>query len=93
MSAILESLKHFRKLKGFTQEDLRKRTGIPQSHISRIEAGDIDIRLSSLEEIVRLLDMELVLVPRALVPVVEDFLGRKEMNNEKSPWVPDEEEE
>lgn len=91
MSKILESLKHFRKLKGVTQEELSKKTGIPQSHISKIENGNIDIRVSSLEEISRLLDMEVMLIPRTLVSVIEAMMYEK--RPERPAWIPDEGEE
>jgi transcriptional regulator with XRE-family HTH domain len=44
--------------------------GLPQSHISDIEKGKKDIRLSTLIEIARVLGLELVLIPRELVPAV-----------------------
>ena len=42
-----------------------------QSHISKIESGRSDIRLSSLIEFARALDLDLRLVPSAAVPAVE----------------------
>ncbi len=42
-----------------------------QSHISKIESGRSDIRLSSLIEFARALDLDFMLVPRAAVPVLE----------------------
>ena len=59
-----------RKAKGLTQKELGAKIGLPQSHISQIEAGRIDIRLSSLLELARLLDLEPMLIPRSLVPAV-----------------------
>lgn len=44
--------------------------GIPQSHLSRLEAGKVDLRTSSLVELARLLDLEVMLVPRTWVPAV-----------------------
>ena len=49
----------------------RARIGVPQSHISKIESGRTDIRLSSLIEFARPLDLDLRHVPRAAVPAVE----------------------
>lgn len=91
MNKLLESLKYFRKIKGITQEELSKKIGIPQSHISKIEAGNIDIRISSLEEIVRLLDMEIMFVPRTLILAIEAFIYEKEAK--RPAWIPDEKEE
>ncbi|MBI3678027.1 MAG: helix-turn-helix transcriptional regulator [Proteobacteria bacterium] len=54
-----------------SQRELSGRIGLPQAQISRIENGTVDPRLSSLIEIARALDLELVFVPRAIVPAVE----------------------
>lgn len=68
---IVRSLKEAREAKGLSQRDLEARTGVPQSHISKIENGGTDIRLSSLIEIARALDLDLKLVPRKAVPAVD----------------------
>jgi len=62
--------------------------GQPQSHISAIETGKVDPRLSSIVEIARQLDHELVLVPRALVPAVRALLAG---NLDVPLWQTDEE--
>lgn len=67
---ILESLKSARKSKGLSQRELSARSGVPQSHISKIESGAVDLRVSSLVELARTLDLELVLVPRKALPAV-----------------------
>lgn len=72
--AVLATLKDARVAKGLSQRDLSARTGMPQSHISKIESGGTDIRLSSLIELVRVLDLELKLVPRRAVPAVETVI-------------------
>ncbi len=56
--------------KGLTQSELGRRLGVPQSHLSNIERGKTDPRVSSLLELARVLDLEIMLVPRKLVPVV-----------------------
>jgi transcriptional regulator with XRE-family HTH domain len=68
---ILETLRAARKSAGLSQRDLSTRIGVPQSHISKIESGGTDLRLSSLVEFARALDHEVVLVPRKLLPAVE----------------------
>lgn len=68
---ILQTLRTAREGTGLSQRDLSARIGIPQSHISKIESGGTDLRLSSLVELARALDHELVLVPRKLLPAVE----------------------
>src|SRR6202007_398657 len=60
-----------RQAKGFTQRELGQRVGLPQSHISKIETGAVDLTLSRLAEIARALELEIKLVPRSVLPAVE----------------------
>ncbi len=50
-----EELRKYRKRLGLTQTQLAKKAGVSQSLIARIEAGDIDPRLSTLRKIVNAL--------------------------------------
>ncbi len=68
---IAASIKAARTAKGFTQKQLGERVGLPQSHISKIESGNVDLQLSSLIEITRALSLELKLVPRKTLPAIE----------------------
>lgn len=61
---LVATLRQARVRKGLTQRGLSAKTGVPQSHISRIESGAVDIRVASLIELARTLELELVLVPR-----------------------------
>ncbi|MEP9404636.1 helix-turn-helix transcriptional regulator [Sphingomonas sp. VNH70] len=75
MSAGIEEIaagvREARIAKALTQKELGQRVGLPQSHISKIEKGTVDLKLSSLVEIARALDLELTLVPRKALPAVE----------------------
>jgi transcriptional regulator with XRE-family HTH domain len=59
-----------RRRAGLSQSALGAKVGLTQSHISKIERGAIDLQASNLVEIARALDLELMLVPRQLVPAV-----------------------
>ncbi|MBI4259916.1 MAG: helix-turn-helix transcriptional regulator [Actinobacteria bacterium] len=48
-----------RRRAGFTQRELSRRAGIPQSTISRIERGQISPKLETLARLVRACGMEL----------------------------------
>jgi len=63
-------LKQARLKRGWSQLELGKRAGLPQVHISAIETGKVVPRYDTLLDLVRVLDHDLVLVPRALVPAV-----------------------
>ncbi len=71
---ITDALAAARKRKGWSQRDLSERANIPQSHISKIESGAVDIKLSTLQELARLLDLELVLAPRQALTAVNAAL-------------------
>jgi transcriptional regulator with XRE-family HTH domain len=63
-----------RAKRGWSQRDLASRLSIGQRHISGIESGKIVPRYDTLLEIVRMLDRDLIMVPRALVPVVQSLV-------------------
>jgi transcriptional regulator with XRE-family HTH domain len=94
-----------RSQRGWSQAELGKRVGLPQTHISSIETGTVVPRYDTLLNLVRVLGFDLLLVPRQIVPVVEamsrDLLkpkSAKEMESgedqaEGPLYVPDEDEE
>jgi transcriptional regulator with XRE-family HTH domain len=71
---IVGTLKAARGNKKLSQRALGGKVGVPQSHISKIESGAVDLRLSSLIELARVLDLEVVLTPRKLVPAVQSLI-------------------
>ena len=75
---IAEALLKARQAKGLSQRALSQRAGVPQGHISNIERGAVDLRLSSLVAIARALDLELALVPRKSLPAVKSIARRLE---------------
>ena len=77
------TLKEAREKRGWTQRDLASRLGLTQTHISGIESGKIVPRYDTLLELVRILDHDLLMVPRALVPVVQSLIRDHLQPNEK----------
>jgi len=67
-------LKEARVKRGWSQRELGSRLGLPQMHISGIESGKIVPRYDTLLELVRILDRDLIMVPRALVPAVQSLI-------------------
>ncbi len=68
---IAAMIKAAREKKGLSQRALSAKVGIPQSHISKIEQGMVDLQTSSLIQIARALDLELVLVSRTHLSAVQ----------------------
>ena len=63
-----------RHARGWSQADLGQRLRLPQMHISGIETGKIVPRFDTLLDLVRVLDRDLLLVPRPLVPAVQALI-------------------
>lgn len=72
--ALIAQLKAARLAARVSQRELSRRTGVTQSHISLIESGAVEPGLSSVVQIARALELELVAVPRKLVPAVNGII-------------------
>lgn len=68
---LAKAIRAARQNKGLSQRALSEKVGMAQSHISKIENGVVDVQTSSLVEIARALDLEVMLAPRHLLPVME----------------------
>lgn len=68
--SLIAQTREIREASGVSQRALSKRAGLTQSHISQIESGKMEPGLSSFIDMTRALDLELVLVPKKLVPAV-----------------------
>jgi|SRR5882724_3132592 len=71
LKSLATLIKRAREDKGLSQRALGERVGLPQSHISKIESGAVDLQTSNLMQIARALDLELTLIPRAALPAVQ----------------------
>jgi transcriptional regulator with XRE-family HTH domain len=72
--ALRHELIEERRKRGWSQAELGQRLGLPQTHISGIETGKIVPRFDTLLDLVRVLDRDLLLVPRTLVPAVQALI-------------------
>ena len=72
--AMLAELSEARHTRGWSQVELGQRVGLPQVHISGIETGKVVPRFDTLLDLVRVLDRDLLMVPRALVPAVQALI-------------------
>ena len=71
---LIQEIRDRRTGAGVSQRALGARSGLAQGHISQIETGTLEPGLSSFIDMARALDLELVLVPRKLLPAVEGIL-------------------
>jgi transcriptional regulator with XRE-family HTH domain len=84
------ALRQARKARGLSQEELSKQLGIGPATLSRAETS-ADVRLGTLQQIARALDLEPMLVPRRLVPAV-DAVVRHDGFSDRRPYDPDDDE-
>lgn len=75
-------LKAARLKKNLTQRELSSRTKIPQAHLSKIERAEVDLQTTSLIAISRTLELELMLIPKELVPLVRSLLKEPKTENQ-----------
>ncbi len=63
-------IREARAAKGWSQLELGEKVGLAQKHVSGIETGKIVPRFDTMLDLLRALDLDVVVVPRALTPVV-----------------------
>ncbi len=69
-----QEIRERRKAKGWNQEELAQKAGLSQRHISGIETGKIVPRYDTLLDILRVLDRDLILIPRDLLAAVQALI-------------------
>ncbi|XIK06166.1 helix-turn-helix domain-containing protein [Mesorhizobium sp. AaZ16] len=67
---LIAQAREVREASGVSQRTLSEQAGLTQSHISQIESGKMEPGLSSFIDLTRALDLEVMLVPKKLVPAV-----------------------
>lgn len=63
-----------RDLLGKTQAVVAREAGTAQATISRLEQGRRDVRLTTLIEVARALGLDVRVVPREVLPAVDDLI-------------------
>jgi len=86
---IIQAMKTARNEQHLSQRDLSATSGIAQSHISKIENGSVDITLSTLVALARALGLEIMLVPRKLIPVVKSITKGTRQDLKHSSGIPE----
>ena len=90
---LVQTLKSIRKEKGLSQNALADKVGIPQSHLSNIERGKVNLTLSSFMEIARTLGWDVMLIPREHRTLVRSILfskDDKQAGSQTPAYLPDE---
>lgn len=82
---ILRTIRLQRRNRRMSQSQLGSVLHMPQSHLARIETGASDVRLSTLTEIARALDLEPMLIPKQLVPAIRYMIDKPEQPAASAP--------
>ncbi|MGD0912238.1 MAG: helix-turn-helix transcriptional regulator [Terracidiphilus sp.] len=69
-----QQIKDARAKRGWGQRELGGAVGLQQPHISAIESGEVVPRFDTLLDIVRVLNLDLLVVPREFVPAVQSLI-------------------
>jgi len=90
-----QQIRDARAKRGWGQRELAAQVGLQQPHISAIESGEVVPRFDTLLDLVRVLNLDLLLVPRALVPAVRSLIRAQqepEGSEERSLYAGEDEE-
>ena len=69
-----QEIRERRKAMGWSQQEFGQKAGLAQRHISGIETGKIVPRYDTLLDILRVLDRDLILIPRELLSAVQALI-------------------
>jgi transcriptional regulator with XRE-family HTH domain len=79
-------IRQVRTQRGWSQRQLGAAVGLPQPHISGIESGEVVPRFDTLLDLIRVLDLDLLVVPRSLIPAVQSLIrAQKEPDSAERP--------
>lgn len=69
-------LKRARKETGVSQRAVSARSGVSQAQLSKIERGRVNFSVETMVRLTRALELELTLVPKKYIPVVNTIVRR-----------------
>lgn len=72
---LFEQLQQARVALGLSQQDLSRQLGIHQSYLSQVEAGKINLGLSTFQDLAYALGLEILLVKKDQAIVVKALLA------------------
>ncbi|OGT37314.1 MAG: hypothetical protein A3F12_03595 [Gammaproteobacteria bacterium RIFCSPHIGHO2_12_FULL_38_14] len=73
-------LKEIRQQQQLTQRTLAQQLNIPQSAIAKIERDTVDMRVSSLQNLARMLGYEVLLVPKPFLNSIKALLSGDDLS-------------
>jgi len=92
-TSLADFLRASRLTRELSQAELAAKLGLRQRQISDLERGAVDARLSTIQNVARALDLELMLIPRHLISAVEALQRAGGESDQRPLYRLDEEEE
>lgn len=83
MLGVIRSIQRRRKALRLSQQDVARLSGLAQSNYAKIELGKIEPRIGTLVDIARALQLEIMLVPAELLPVVQSLTSEQPRPEER----------
>lgn len=74
---LVTALTVIRKSRQMTQAELAQQAGLSRMTVQRLESNGLDPRLSTLQEMARVLEQELVVIPAHLHGAFEQWLAER----------------
>jgi transcriptional regulator with XRE-family HTH domain len=74
MNNLVHALRRARRQAKLTQEELAGLAGLTRMTVQRLESGKLDPRFSTLQEVARVLGMDIMLVPSSLRTELQGFV-------------------
>ena len=74
---LVTALTAVRKARQMTQADLASKAGLSRMTVQRLESNGLDPRLSTLQEMARVLEQELVVIPTHLQEAFRAWLAER----------------
>lgn len=90
---LADVLRTARLARQLSQAALAAKLGLRQRQISDLERGTVDARVSTIQNVARALDLELMLIPRHLISAVESLQRAGGEGDQRPLYALDEEEE
>ena len=70
---LVRELRRIREQRGATQGTVASKAGLNATYLSKIEREQVDPRISTVQDIARALEHEVLVVPRDLVPTIRSL--------------------
>jgi transcriptional regulator with XRE-family HTH domain len=85
---LYKKIAELRHRQEFSQRELAERLHVPQSYLSKVESGKLDMGLANFVDVVRYLGAEVMIVPASMVPIISAMVSPDGEGNQNRPrWA------